>query len=119
MENGIHLHLHNLACFFLRPSFYLYIVTLKPTIYNRVNGMKVLSLSRSALLGESGELFECQKGPPKRLQCMSGIVCTQVACGEHHTAVVTNDGKLYTFGLNHTNGQVFEVTYPCSLTGDN
>ncbi|KAK9537784.1 hypothetical protein VZT92_005365 [Zoarces viviparus] len=47
-------------------------------------------------LGHGTFLFEADLPKPLEHFCNSGI--KQVACGENHTAVITNSGLLYTFG---------------------
>ena len=41
---------------------------------------------------------------PKRIEALAGVKAKQVACGQDHTAVCTEDGRMYTFG-NGDNGQ--------------
>lgn len=42
---------------------------------------------------------------PKLVEALSGIKCKQVSCGVGHTTVLTDDGKVFTFGSN-SDGQL-------------
>ena len=88
----------------------------RPTIHEGINGRKIISISISeehaACNTDAGELHTWGLGDdgklghedvsnqvlPKLVDTLSGVFCKEVACGSHHTAVVTMDGKVYTFG---------------------
>ena len=46
-----------------------------------------------------------QRTTPKLIEALAGVKAKQVACGQDHTAVCTEDGRMYTFG-NGDNGQL-------------
>lgn len=50
--------------------------------------------------GHGGDCFS-----PQPVAALSGVAVRQVACGDAHTLVVTDDGGLFTFGRNQ-NGQL-------------
>ena len=85
-------------------------------ILNDVIGKRVISSSvkfnHAALVTESGEVYTWGKGShgnlghgdlsnhsiPNIVQALSDKVCIQIDCGNNHSAVLTNDGKVFTFG---------------------
>ena len=87
-----------------------------PTILRQISGEKIISfyirINYAAFVTEVGELFTLGNGEygklghgdtlnqtlPKLVEGLSGKVCKQVSCSDHHTAVVTKCGKVYTFG---------------------
>ena len=40
---------------------------------------------------------------PRPIHLKQNIIAIDIACGDHHSAILTNDGKLLTWGLNKTN----------------
>lgn len=48
--------------------------------------------------GSIDPLYYIQQNSPELVTSLCGIKCIQVSCGDVHTAVVTEDGKVFTFG---------------------
>lgn len=51
---------------------------------------------------------------PQYIEALSGIRCIAVAAGELHSAVVTSDGDVYTWGDGFC-GMLFRVVFPRSV----
>ncbi|XP_053457593.1 inhibitor of Bruton tyrosine kinase isoform X2 [Nycticebus coucang] len=74
----------------------------------------VLCKFHSVFLSQKGQVYTCGHGPggrlghgdeqtcliPRLVEGLSGHNCSQVAAAEDHTVVLTEDGCVYTFGLN-------------------
>lgn len=55
--------------------------------------------------GDDGRLGHGDQGwkyVPRLAQALAGQVICQVTCGSYHTAAVTNNGKLFTWGGGET-----------------
>mmetsp|Transcript_35801 Transcript_35801/g.55083 ORF Transcript_35801/g.55083 Transcript_35801/m.55083 type:complete len:595 (+) Transcript_35801:211-1995(+) len=50
------------------------------------------------MYGKLGHGGENGQTTPKRVEGLNGIPVSQIACGSRHTAVITANGKLYTWG---------------------
>jgi len=50
------------------------------------------------MYGKLGHGNEAGHSTPKRVEGLVGLVVSQIACGSRHTAVVTSNGELYTWG---------------------
>ncbi|MGH0132131.1 UNVERIFIED_CONTAM: hypothetical protein FKN15_049992 [Acipenser sinensis] len=63
------------------------------------------------LVSETGQIFECnyreepEVAHPRLLSSFSDRKIIQIACGNHHSLVLSRDGQLFTWGQN-TNGQL-------------
>ncbi|KFO30398.1 Inhibitor of Bruton tyrosine kinase [Fukomys damarensis] len=74
----------------------------------------VLCKFHSVFLTQKGQVYTCGHGPggrlghgdeqtclvPRLVEGLSGHNCSQVAAAKDHTVVLTEDGCVYTFGLN-------------------
>ncbi|XP_019298270.2 inhibitor of Bruton tyrosine kinase isoform X3 [Panthera pardus] len=74
----------------------------------------VLCKFHSVFLSQKGQVYTCGHGPggrlghgdeqtcliPRLVEGLSGHNCSQVAAAKDHTVVLTEDGCVYTFGLN-------------------
>lgn len=74
----------------------------------------VLCKFHSVFLSQKGQVYTCGHGPggrlghadeqtclvPRLVEGLSGHSCSQVAAAEDHTVVLTEDGCVYTFGVN-------------------
>ncbi|XP_045150254.1 inhibitor of Bruton tyrosine kinase [Echinops telfairi] len=74
----------------------------------------VLCKFHSVFLSQKGQVYTCGHGPggrlghgdeqtclvPRLVEGLSGHICSQVAAAKDHTVVLTEDGCVYTFGLN-------------------
>uniref|UniRef100_A0A671FLR5 Inhibitor of Bruton tyrosine kinase n=1 Tax=Rhinolophus ferrumequinum TaxID=59479 RepID=A0A671FLR5_RHIFE len=74
----------------------------------------VLCKFHSVFLSQKGQVYTCGHGPggrlghgdeqtclvPRLVEGLSAHNCSQVAAAEDHTVVLTEDGCVYTFGLN-------------------
>ncbi|XP_042638178.1 inhibitor of Bruton tyrosine kinase [Orycteropus afer afer] len=74
----------------------------------------VLCKFHSVFLSQKGQVYTCGHGPggrlghgdqqtclvPRLVEGLSGHSCSQVAAAKDHTVVLTEDGCVYTFGLN-------------------
>ncbi|XP_070952911.1 inhibitor of Bruton tyrosine kinase isoform X2 [Macaca nemestrina] len=74
----------------------------------------VLCKFHSVFLSQKGQVYTCGHGPggrlghgdeqtclvPRLVEGLNGHSCSQVAAAEDHTVVLTEDGCVYTFGLN-------------------
>ncbi|XP_028364538.1 inhibitor of Bruton tyrosine kinase isoform X2 [Phyllostomus discolor] len=74
----------------------------------------VLCKFHSVFLSQKGQVYTCGHGPggrlghadeqtclvPRLVEGLSGHNCSQVAAAEDHTVVLTEDGCVYTFGVN-------------------
>uniref|UniRef100_K9J0I4 Inhibitor of Bruton tyrosine kinase n=1 Tax=Desmodus rotundus TaxID=9430 RepID=K9J0I4_DESRO len=74
----------------------------------------VLCKFHSVFLSQKGQVYTCGHGPggrlghadeqtclvPRLVEGLSGHNCSQVAAAEDHTIVLTEDGCVYTFGVN-------------------
>ncbi|XP_057345365.1 inhibitor of Bruton tyrosine kinase isoform X7 [Manis pentadactyla] len=74
----------------------------------------VLCKFHSVFLSQKGQIYTCGHGPggrlghgdeqtclvPRLVEGLSGHICSQVAAAKDHTVVLTEDGCVYTFGLN-------------------
>ncbi|XP_060061411.1 inhibitor of Bruton tyrosine kinase isoform X1 [Erinaceus europaeus] len=74
----------------------------------------VLCKFHSVFLSQKGEVYTCGHGPggrlghgdeqtclvPRLVEGLTGHNCSQVAAAKDHTVVLTEDGCVYTFGLN-------------------
>ncbi|XP_004673705.1 PREDICTED: inhibitor of Bruton tyrosine kinase isoform X2 [Condylura cristata] len=74
----------------------------------------VLCKFHSVFLSQKGQVYTCGHGPggrlghgdeqtclvPRLVEGLSGHNCCQVAAAKDHTVVLTDDGCVYTFGLN-------------------
>nr|AHY35256.1 IBTK [Plecturocebus cupreus] len=74
----------------------------------------VLCKFHSVFLSQKGQVYTCGHGPggrlghgdeqtclvPRLVEGLSGHNCSQVAAAKDHTVVLTEDGYVYTFGLN-------------------
>uniref|UniRef100_A0A8C0KNR5 Inhibitor of Bruton tyrosine kinase n=1 Tax=Canis lupus dingo TaxID=286419 RepID=A0A8C0KNR5_CANLU len=74
----------------------------------------VLCKFHSVFLSQKGQVYTCGHGPggrlghgdeqtcliPRLVEGLSGHTCSQVAAAKDHTVVLTEDGCVYTFGLN-------------------
>ncbi|XP_037375902.1 inhibitor of Bruton tyrosine kinase isoform X2 [Talpa occidentalis] len=74
----------------------------------------VLCKFHSVFLSQKGQVYTCGHGPggrlghgdeqtclvPRLVEGLSGHNCSQVAAAKDHTIVLTDDGCVYTFGLN-------------------
>lgn len=74
----------------------------------------VLCKFHSVFLSQKGQVYTCGHGPggrlghgdeqtclvPRLVEGLSGQNCCQVAAAKDHTVVLTEDGCVYTFGLN-------------------
>ncbi|VTJ85453.1 Hypothetical predicted protein, partial [Marmota monax] len=74
----------------------------------------VLCKFHSVFLSQKGQVYTCGHGPggrlghgdeqtclvPRLVEGLSGHNCSQVAAANDHTVVLTEDGCVYTFGLN-------------------
>ncbi|XP_023596163.1 inhibitor of Bruton tyrosine kinase isoform X3 [Trichechus manatus latirostris] len=74
----------------------------------------VLCKFHSVFLSQKGQVYTCGHGPggrlghgdeqtclvPRLVEGLSGHNCSQVAAAKDHTVVLTEDGFVYTFGLN-------------------
>ncbi|XP_055965774.1 inhibitor of Bruton tyrosine kinase isoform X2 [Sorex fumeus] len=74
----------------------------------------VLCKFHSVFLSQKGQVYTCGHGPggrlghgdeqtclvPRLVEGLSGQNCSQVAAAKDHTVVLTEDGCVYTFGLN-------------------
>lgn len=87
-----------------------------PKYLEKLAGRRVVQLSacgfHTGCLTDSGELYTWGEGKfgrlghgcernchsPRHVESLLGYRLRQVSCGGFHTAVVTEDGKLYTFG---------------------
>lgn len=87
-----------------------------PKLLERLAGKRIVQLSacgfHTGCLTETGELFTWGEGKfgrlghgternchsPRLVEALLGKRPRQLSCGGFHTAVVTEDGKLYTFG---------------------
>ena len=87
-----------------------------PTIDLGLSNKNVTSIDvqkrHCAFLTENGELFTWGEGShgmlghgdtsdqlaPRLVEGLAGIACKQVACSEYHSVVLTQCGKVYTFG---------------------
>jgi len=87
-----------------------------PKLLDKLSSKNVVQLSacgfHTGCLTDTGELFTWGEGKfgrlghggernchsPKLVETLVGKMPRQVSCGGFHTAVVTDDGKLYTFG---------------------
>lgn len=50
------------------------------------------------MYGKLGHGNECGHSTPKRLEGLTGVTVSQIACGSRHTAVITSTGAMYTWG---------------------
>ena len=50
------------------------------------------------MYGKLGHGNEAGCSTPKRVEGLAGLVVAQIACGSRHTAVVTSQGALYSWG---------------------
>mmetsp|Transcript_36127 Transcript_36127/g.73361 ORF Transcript_36127/g.73361 Transcript_36127/m.73361 type:complete len:215 (+) Transcript_36127:1217-1861(+) len=87
-----------------------------PKLLERMAGKRVIQLSacgfHTGCLTDSGEVYSWGEGKfgrlghgternchsPRLVETLLGKRPIQVACGGFHTAVITEDGKMYTFG---------------------
>lgn len=74
----------------------------------------VLCKFHTVFLSQKGQVYTCGHGPggrlghgdeqtclvPRLVEGLSGHNCSQVAAAKDHTVVLTEDGGVYTFGLN-------------------
>jgi RCC1 and BTB domain-containing protein len=59
---------------------------------------QILQIKTVQLFYISGHGNESGHSTPRRVEAMTGMNVTDIACGSRHTAVVTNRGCLYTWG---------------------
>ena len=56
--------------------------------------------------GKLGHGDERHQNTPKRVEALIGVKAKQVSCAFSHTAVCTEDGRVYTFGEGEKSGQL-------------
>jgi RCC1 and BTB domain-containing protein len=87
-----------------------------PTFLDALRGVAVRQLAcgsgHTCILTQDGEVFSWGRGDdgrlghgdngwkyvPRLINALSGKVVTQITCGSYHTAAVTNNGELFTWG---------------------
>lgn len=50
------------------------------------------------MYGKLGHGNEAGHSTPKRVEALTGLVVSQIACGSRHTAAVVSSGALYSWG---------------------
>lgn len=88
----------------------------EPTFLDALRGVAVRQLAcgsgHTCILTQDGEVFSWGRGDdgrlghgdngwkyvPRLINALSGKVVTQITCGSYHTAAVTNNGELFTWG---------------------
>jgi RCC1 and BTB domain-containing protein len=88
----------------------------EPTFLDALRGVAVRQLAcgsgHTCILTQDGEVFSWGRGDdgrlghgdngwkyvPRLVNALSGKVVTQITCGSYHTAAVTNNGELFTWG---------------------
>jgi len=71
---------------------------------SNLSGSNIINNNNSSSKASSGDDEICLA--PKLLQSIPSNI-KQVSCGEAHTAVLTKDGELYTWGFNGSSGFLF------------
>lgn len=89
---------------------------LEPTFVDALRGVAVRQLAcgsgHTCVLTQDGEVFTWGRGDdgrlghgdsgwkyvPRLVTALAGQVVTQITCGSYHTAAVTNNGELFTWG---------------------
>ena len=64
--------------------------------------------------GDDGRLGHGDSGwkyVPRLAQALAGQVITQITCGSYHTAAVSNNGELYTWGGGEYSIQYETITF--------
>lgn len=73
--------------------------------------------------GSVVEKYEMPKGLPKRIESFDNINVKELRCGLRHSAVISEQGELYTFGngnwgvLGHGNEQKLSFNNPKLVEG--